>query len=173
MTEPTSPDRTVAATDMQHLLRRSFAMRAAFYAETFDVLKAEFGREKAMELCMTMTRRMGEKMGGAYAKHGPADLAGLKDAFLCGIIEGEALFSPEVVRCDHDALEINFHRCPLKEAWEDQGRAGADLEDLCVIAGAIDGGLFETAGFTFAGETWRQGQQGCCRLKVLPGPAQS
>jgi hypothetical protein len=55
----------------------------------------------------------------------------------------------------------------------DQGRNGAELEDLCVIAGAIDGGLFETAGFTFAGDTWRQGQQGCCRLKVLPGPAKA
>lgn len=173
MTNHTAPERTVAASDMQHLLRRSFAMRAAFYAETFDVLKAEFGRDKALELCMTMTRRMGEKMGSAYAVHGPADLAALKEAFLGGIIEGEALFSPEVIRCDHDALEINFHRCPLKEAWEDQGRNGSELEDLCVIAGAIDGGLFETAGFTFAGETWRQGQQGCCRLKVLPGPSKT
>lgn len=118
---------------------------------------------------MKMTRRMGEKMGGAYAPHGPADLKSLKDAFLHGIIEGDALFSPEVIRCDHQALEINFHRCPLKEAWEDQGRSGSELEDLCVIAGAIDCGLFETAGFIFAGETWRQGQQGCCRLKVLPG----
>ena len=52
MTDPAVSDRTVPATEMQHLLRRSFAMRAAFYAETFDVLKAEFGREKAMQLCM-------------------------------------------------------------------------------------------------------------------------
>jgi hypothetical protein len=163
--------RSVPADEMQQLLRRSFAMRASFYAETFNVLKARFGREEAMRLCKQMTRAMGEKMGAAYAMHGPGDLAGLKDSFLAGIIEGEALFSPEVIRCDGHALCIDFHRCPLKEAWEQQGYAGSDLEDLCVIAGAIDGGLFEAAGFTFAGETWKPGDSGCCRLKVLPGPA--
>jgi L-2-amino-thiazoline-4-carboxylic acid hydrolase len=166
-----SLDRTVPAADMQHLLRRSFAMRAAFYAETFAVLTAEYGRDEAMRLCMKMTRRMGEKMGQAYAAHGPADLNGLKDSFLGGIIEGEALFAPEVVRCDDKELAINFHRCPLKEAWESQGHAGEKLRDLCVIAGAIDGGLFEAAGFTFAGETWKPGESGCCRLRVLPGAA--
>jgi hypothetical protein len=164
-------DDMVARGEMQALLRRSFAMRAAFYAETYDVLRERFGRDEAMALCTAMTRRMGEKMGAAYAEHGPADLAGLKDSFLAGIIEGDALFAPEVVRADHEALRIDFHRCPLKEAWQAQGRGDADLEDLCVIAGAIDGGLFEAAGFTFAGETWRPGETGCCKLKVLPGPA--
>jgi hypothetical protein len=161
---------TVQRVEMQALLRRSFAMRAAFYAETYDVLRERFGREEAMRLCMVMTRRMGEKMGKAYAAHGPADLEGLKDSFLGGIIEGGALFSPEVIRCDASELCINFHRCPLKEAWQVQGRNDADLQDLCVIAGAIDGGLFEAAGFTFAGETWQPGESGCCKLKVLPGP---
>jgi L-2-amino-thiazoline-4-carboxylic acid hydrolase len=167
----TSAERMVPAAEMQHLLRRSFAMRAAFYAETFNVLKERFGRDEALKLCMVMTRRMGEKMGQAYSAHGPADLGGLKDSFLGGIIEGEALFSPEVVQCDDAALRIHFHRCPLKEAWESQGYGGGELKDLCVIAGAIDGGLFEAAGFTFAGETWQPGDSGCCRLKVLPGPA--
>ena len=50
--------------------------------------------DEAMRLCLEMTRRMGEKMGKAFTRHGPADLAGLKDAFLGGIIEGEALFAP-------------------------------------------------------------------------------
>jgi hypothetical protein len=163
-------DRTVPAAEMQEQLRRSFAMRAAFYAETFAVLKERLGHEQAMKLCKKMTRRMGEKMGANYARHGPADLAGLRDSFLSGIIEGEALFAPEVIRCDGEALCIDFHRCPLKEAWEAQGYAGKDLQDLCVIAGAIDVGLFEAAGFTFAGETWKPGDSGCCRLKVLPGP---
>lgn len=162
--------KTVPVETMQGLLRRSFAMRAAFYAETYDVLREKFGREEAMRLCIEMTRRMGEKMGAAYAQHGPADLAGLKDSFLGGIIEGEALFAPELKRCDAELLAIDFHRCPLKEAWVAAGRNDADLEDLCVIAGAIDGGLFETAGFAFAGETWKPGESGCCKLRVLPGP---
>lgn len=168
-----TPDReiTVPISEMQNLLRRSFAMRAAFYAETFAVLRDKFGREEAMALCMQMTRRMGEKMGKAYAKHGPSDIKGLKESFLNGIIEGAALFAPEVTRCDDEALCIHFHRCPLKEAWQAQGHDDASLRDLCVIAGAIDGGLFEAAGFTFAGTTWEPGEAGCCKLKVLPGPA--
>lgn len=162
---------TVPVEHMQTQLRRSFAMRAAFYAETFDVLTERLGREKAMELMLEMTRRMGEKMGRGLAGYGPADLAGLRDGFLGGIIEGEALFAPEVVRCDAEMLAIDFHRCPLKEAWVAAGRSEADLKDLCLIAGAIDGGLFEAAGFTFAGTTWQPGESGCCHLRVLPGPA--
>lgn len=160
----------VPVSEMQDLLRRSFAMRAAFYAETYAVLRDAFGRDEAMRLCTAMTRRMGEKMGRAYAHHGPADLKGLRESFLGGIIEGEALFAPEVVRCDDEALCIDFHRCPLKEAWQAQGYEGEMLRDLCIIAGAIDGGLFEAAGFTFAGETWQPGEAGCCKLRVLPGP---
>lgn len=164
------PDTTSrSAEEVQSLLRRSFAMRAAFYAEMFDVLKAEFGHEKAMDLSMRATRAMGEKMGKAYASHGPSDLEGLKDAFLGGIIEGKALFAPEVRRCDAHELEIYFHRCPLKEAWQSQGRSDDEVEDLCRIAGAIDGGLFGAAGFVLAGETWKPGQAGCCLLRVLPG----
>jgi L-2-amino-thiazoline-4-carboxylic acid hydrolase len=161
---------SVTRAEMQGQLRRSFAMRAAFYAETFAVLKDRFGREEAMALTTQMTRRMGEKMGAAYAKHGPSDLEGLKTSFLNGIIEGEALFSPVVMQCDSTALCIDFHRCPLKEAWQAQGFDDEDLKDLCIIAGAIDVGLFEAAGFTFAGETWKPGESGCCKLKVLPGP---
>lgn len=155
--------------DVHALLRRAFAMRAAAYAHTYDVLAEEFGQERALELCKRATRRMGEAMGVAFAGHAPSDLPALKDAFLGGIIEGEALFAPEVVQADGEAMRINFHRCPLKEAWEQQGRSPEDVEVLCEVAGAIDIGLFEGAGFTFAGETWKVGDAGCCRLCVLQG----
>lgn len=162
---------TITVEEARALLRRSFAMRAHAYAHMFDVLREEFGPERALELTMRATRRMGESMGAAFEEHGPRDLAGLKNAFLSGIIEGEALFSPEVLRCDDERLEIQFHRCPLKEAWVEMGRSSEDVEMLCQMAGAIDGGLFTRAGFTFAGDTWKPGQEGCCRLKVLPGPS--
>jgi len=157
------------AQDTRALLRRSFAMRAAAYAQIFDVLRQEFGTERALALCMEATRRMGEEMGKAYARFGPDDLAGLRDGFLGGIIEGEALFAPEVTRCDEAELEIYFHRCPLKEAWIEAGRSDDDVALLCRVAGAIDGGLFTRAGFTFAGDTWSPGEPGCCRLRVRPG----
>lgn len=161
----TDPDATRVA-----LLRRAFAMRAAAYAHMFDVLREEQG-EDAVRLVSRAAERMGREMGKALAHNGPGDLAGLRRDFLAGIIEGDALFAPEVIGCDAEALEIRFHRCPLKEAWQEAGRSDSDLETLCRIAGAIDIGLFEAAGFTFAGSTWTPGQAGCCRLRVLPGPA--
>lgn len=160
----------VPRSELHALLRRSFAMRAHAYAHLFDVLRERLGETEALSVCMEATERMGRDMGTNFAKHGPSDIDGLKTAFLGGIIEGEGLFGPEVTKCAADGLEIRFHRCPLKEAWQAQGRSDADLEALCRMAGAIDRGMFERAGFTFAGTTWSKGESGCCTLRVLPGP---
>jgi L-2-amino-thiazoline-4-carboxylic acid hydrolase len=166
MTTAPTPD-PKAATIAQ--LQRAFAMRAAAYAHMYDVLAEEFGPPRAVDLCSRATERMGRTMGQAFAHLGPSDLPGLGKAFLAGIIEGETLFAPEVRQCDHAELRIDFHRCPLKEAWERMGRSQAEVATLCRIAGAIDKGLFEAAGFRFAGETVGPGEAGCCRLRVLPG----
>jgi hypothetical protein len=152
-------------------LQGAFTMRAAAYANVFDVLREHFGTEKAVELVGEATRRMGVTMGAKFADLGPADLPGLKDRFLGGIPAGEVIFQPEVRQCDDERLEIKFHRCPLKEAWVAMGRSDEDLELLCKAGGAIDGGLFKAAGFVFKGETWKPGEEGCCRLVVEPGPA--
>jgi len=150
-------------------LQAALKMRAAAYAHMFDVMCETIGLEKAMEIGQEATRRLGADMGPAFGKYAPDDLQGLKEAFLSGIPGIGELFIPEVVKCDDDELEIYFQKCPLKDAWEDLGRSDRDLENLCKFAGAIDGGLFTAAGFTFAGETWKPGQTGCCRLRVLPG----
>ena len=159
--------------DPKAQLRGAYAMRAASYAHFFDVLRERFGTEMALEIGQEATRRIGEGMGPKYASHGPADLAGLCTAFLDGIPNRDEMFAPEIKRVDGEELVIHFHRCPLKEAWQDQGRSDEDLHLLCKMAGAIDGGLFESAGFTFKGETWAPGDEGCCRLRVVPGPAAS
>lgn len=173
MTSPSAPAETSATGQLVPLewLRNAFNMRAAAYANMFDVLRDTFGTERAVELVSEATRRMGVTMGARYADLAPGDLAGLRDRFLGGIPAGAEMFAPEVRRCDDDTLEIKFHRCPLKEAWQAMGRSDADLELLCKAGGAIDGGLFKAAGFVFAGETWRPGETGCCRLVVHPGAA--
>jgi hypothetical protein len=152
-------------------LQGAFAMRAAAYANMFDVLRESFGTDRAVEIVSEATRRMGVTMGAKFADLGPADLTGLKERFLGGIPAGEVIFQPEVLRCDDERLEIQFHRCPLKEAWVAMGRSGEELELLCKAGGAIDGGLFKAAGFVFKGETWKPGQEGCCKLVVEPGTA--
>lgn len=148
------------------LLRRAFAQRAAFYGHMLDVLTDEFGRAQAIALMQRATHRMGAAMGRALAGH---DLAGLRDAFLGGVIEAEALFAPDTLRCDGEELVMHFHRCPLKEAWQAEGRSADDQRDLCTVAGAVDAGLFTAAGFSFRNETWQPGGEGCCTLRIRPG----
>jgi hypothetical protein len=152
-------------------LRRAFAMRATAYAHLFDVMRERFGTDVALEVGREATGRMGAVLGAAFAPFGPADLIGLKDAFLGGLGPAEPMFDPEVEQCDDAELRIQFRGCPLKEQWEAMGRTSEDVALLCRFAGAIDVKLFERAGFTFAGETWQAGRSGCCLLKVRPGPA--
>ena len=151
-------------------LQGAFAMRAAAYANMFDVLREAFGTDRAVEIVSEATRRMGVTMGAKFADLGPADLNGLKDRFLGGIPAGEVIFQPEVLRCDDERLEIQFHRCPLKEAWQEAGYDGAALANLCDIGGVVDYGTFEKAGFRIQSDTWQPGREGCCRLHIRPGP---
>jgi hypothetical protein len=162
--EPKSREETLFAA-----LRGAFAMRAQAYGHMFDVLRERYGTEAALAVGQEATRRLGESMAEAYRPHGPADLAGLCETFLARIPERDALFAPTIERCDDQELVIRFARCPLKETWVAAGRTPEDVRLLCAFAAAIDGGLFEGAGFIFAGETWQPGREGCCRLVVRPG----
>lgn len=163
MSDPKTPE------DWRQLLRNSFALRAAAYAEFYRAMSEAVGPDEALRIGKLATRRLGETIGARFAHLGPRDLVGLCNAFLDSIPDRDSLFAPVIVRCDDAALEIQFHRCPLKQAWEAQGIAGEQLARLCAMAGAIDGGLFERAGFTFEGTTWQPGETGCCRLRVVPG----
>jgi hypothetical protein len=164
MTEPNKPSGITL-----EMLRGAYSMRAEAYAQFFDVLREEFGAERAVELMSRATRRMGQGMGRKFAGYGPRDLDGLRDAFLGGIPCAADMFAPEIQRSDEERLEIQFHRCPLKDYWVAAGRSDEDLEHLCKVAGAIDDGLFTEAGFTFKGETWKPGRSGCCLLRVEQG----
>lgn len=152
-------------------LRAAVNMRAAAYGHIFDVLAERFGSDEAVALLGEATRRLGTDMGKHFASHGPDDTAGLCDAFLGGIPGRDALFAPEVIERSDTRMEIQFHRCPLKDFWVADGRSDTEVEQLCRAAGRIDGGLFERAGFVFKGRTWKPGQTGCCRLIVEPGSA--
>jgi hypothetical protein len=101
----------------------------------------------------------------------PSDFAGLRDAFLDFVPDEGRLFRPEVGRCDAEGLDIKFHACPLKEAWHAAGLVPEKIATLCRIAGVVDDVTFEAAGFAFAADTWRPGEEGCCFLHIRPGPA--
>jgi hypothetical protein len=150
-------------------LRNAMKSRALVYAAMYEEMAAEFGAEKAREVCKRAIYKRGEAIAGAFAPHAPADLKALKDAFLNFIPQGKDIFAPEVVQCTAQELEIRFHRCPLKEAWQEAGYEGEALANLCDIGGTVDYGTFEKAGFSIQSDTWQPGREGCCRLHIRPG----
>jgi hypothetical protein len=143
--------------------------RALVYMEMYDVLEAELGAKKAEELLTRAIYRRGKAMGKSFAKFGPADLEGLQKAFLGSVPGGEAIFKPQVLKAGGAELEIQLHGCPLQDAWREAGLPEEKVATLCRIAGAVDKGLFEGAGFRIENRTWTPGAKGCCFLRILRG----
>jgi hypothetical protein len=149
-------------------LRAQIANRALFYLAAYDALADAIGAERAEAVLTRAVRLRGRAMGEALRRFAPADLAGLKDAFLGGLPGGEALFRPGLLRCDTEVLEVKFQTCPLQQAWQDAGVPEAKRAVLCRIAGAVDLGNFEAAGFAIENRTWTPGATGCCHLTITP-----
>ncbi|WP_019014100.1 L-2-amino-thiazoline-4-carboxylic acid hydrolase [Elioraea tepidiphila] len=149
-------------------LRAQIANRALFYLAAYDALADAVGAERAEAVLTRAVRLRGRAVGEAFRRFAPADIAGLKDAFLGGLPGGEALFRPDLRRCDEKALEVKFETCPLQQAWRDAGVPEAKRAVLCRIAGAVDLGTFEAAGFAIENRTWTPGAPGCCHLTITP-----
>jgi hypothetical protein len=157
--------------ELRRELAESFKNRAILYYLIFDELRKEFGAEKAEEVMGRAIYRRGAERGRQkYAQFAPADLEGVKATFLAGSADGGRLFEPEVVHQDDASLEIKHRRCPLKEAWQEMGLPDDEVARLCRIAGRIDHGTFEAAGFGFSLDSWQPGgDDGCCCLHIRPG----
>ncbi|MDX1377070.1 MAG: L-2-amino-thiazoline-4-carboxylic acid hydrolase [Burkholderiales bacterium] len=140
--------------------------RALIYLEIYDVLAEELGAGRAEALLARAIERRGRDSGRALAAFAPADFDGLCRAFIKGVPGEGALFAPEIRRCDAQGLEIQFHACPLKDAWEDAGLSPDKRALLCRVAGKVDKGMFEAAGFAIDNRTWTPGAAGCCFLSI-------
>ena len=147
----------------------SFKNRAMIYLEMHRVLSEELGEARADELLKKAIYRRGLAIGQHFARFGPGDLAGLKTAFLDFIPDDGKVFAPQVLASDATQLEIQLCRCPLKEAWQEAGLSEAEVAKMCEIAGVVDNGTFEGAGFSFRSETWQPGREGCCHLFIGKG----
>lgn len=147
-------------------LRASFKNRAILYFFIFDELRQEIGEAQAAIILKRAIYRRGAQIGRQFSDFAPDDFAGLRDAFLRIIPDEGRMFEPRVVQCDADSLEVHLEACPLKEAWEELGLPEQDRATMCEIAGEIDKGTFEGAGFTFEPNTWQPGRSSCCHLKI-------
>ena len=149
-------------------LRASFTNRAVLYYRIFEELRKEVGEQQAIAILKRAIYRRGEEVGRQFQKFAPNDLAGLRDAFLAIIPDGGRMFEPHVERCDAEQLAIHLQSCPLKDAWEELGLDDHDKAVMCEIAGEVDRGTFEAAGFSFKPDTWKPGRSGCCHLNICP-----
>jgi hypothetical protein len=156
--------------NLRRQLYDSFKNRAMIYYLIFDELRGECGQERAEEvLSRAVYRRGAEKGRENFARFAPNDLASLQQAFLGGIPDEGRMFQPEVLESNATGIDIKFHACPLREAWQEVGLPEDEVATLCRIAARIDNGTFEAAGFKFHADTWQPGGDGCCCLHIRPG----
>ena len=154
---------------MREELYASFKNRAMIYYRMWKTLSTDLGEARAGALMEQAIYDRGVEIGQQFKHIDNHDVLALKDAFLAIIPDGGAMFSPEVQRADAEGVDIKFHRCPLKEAWLAAGVPEGEVATLCRIAGRVDNGTFEGAGFHFHADTWEPGRDGCCHLHLRPG----
>ena len=142
--------------------------RAMFYYAFYKEFSAEIGPEKTREIMKRAVYKRGLDVGKKFAKFAPSDFAGLRDAFLAGVPDAAGTFNPRLESCSAAGLDIELQTCPLKDAWREAGLSDEEVEILTDIAGAVDKGTFEGAGFSFEPDTWKPGRSACCRLHIRP-----
>jgi hypothetical protein len=134
---------------LRQQLYAAYKNRGMIYYHIFQELRKEVGEEKAAEIMKRGIYNRGLEIGKKYAKFSPADLEGLKDAFLAGATDQGKMFQPEILRCDAEGLDIQMRNCPLKEAYQEAGLSDKETARMCDIAAEVDYGTFEGAGFRF------------------------
>jgi hypothetical protein len=150
-------------------LYNSFKNRAMIYYNMYNTLSAALGKDKAAELMMDAIYKRGVEQSKVLQGIDNQDVKTLMDKFLAIIPDDGKMFGPEILKAEADAVDIKFHRCPLKECWLEAGIPETEVAELCRIAARVDNGLFEGAGFNFHAETWEPGRDGCCHLHLRPG----
>lgn len=163
----TRGDSMTETEDLRAQLVAALKSRAMTIAALYDAFAAELGEARTAELMSRALHARGAAAGRRMlAGHAPADFAGLRDAFVDFLPDHGRLFDLDVPQCDAQGLAVDFGACPLQAAWHEAGLPAARVEALCAIAGAVDRGVFEGAGFAVSNDTWRDGRTGCCRLRI-------
>jgi len=142
-------------------LRAAFAHRALWFNLLLDEMKKR-GID-AEEIGRAAIFRCGcihgdEKRAGCV---NPEDPRSFLEVFANE--QTRAVFDMEVVRADEEALEIDFHTCPLVDAWRKAGASENDIPLLCDIAMDGDRGIlskFENLSFALEG-TIAEGKPTC------------
>ncbi|MBC8790084.1 MAG: hypothetical protein C6Y20_00610 [Tagaea sp. CACIAM 22H2] len=154
------------AEKLKRELDDAFKARARLYRAILDELTVEIGAERAEAVLSRAIEKRGVAAGtalfGALEKPTAKDVA---DRFLA-VSPAEGTLYPHT-REDRDGgttVSVKVHRCPLQDAWREDGATDAEIERLCRISGRFDTGCFGASGVAFEATTWTPGSTGCCTL---------
>ena len=90
-------------------------------------------------------RRCGLYHGGQAANKGTSSsLRVLKRKLFK--FPGRLIFEMKFLRCASDNLDVDFHYCPLVNAWQMQGCNDSDISAMCDFAMCGDRGIAESFG---------------------------
>ena len=126
--------------------RNAIEHRATWMGLIFDeAVKAGLDAEA---ICRAAIKRCGNIHGNNFkaACADPADCTQFRKAFLPEL--GLNTFEMVVTDCDKDNLHIEFHYCPLLNAWKKLGFDDERCALLCDIAMDGDRGIAQSMGYT-------------------------
>lgn len=153
---------------MWDALNQANKARALVYVEFFRAMERRFGRDTAVEVTKEAIYNWGRTLAGGLELYLPADFEGLCSSFAYAP-DGGAMFTPDVIACSDQGLDVQFKTCPLRTGWLEAGMEEDELALFCQMAAQADYGTLEAAGFSVDIKTWTPGSPGCCVLKIRPG----
>ncbi|MBH1964081.1 MAG: L-2-amino-thiazoline-4-carboxylic acid hydrolase [Comamonadaceae bacterium] len=157
-----------AVSDLRMQVKNLLKSRAMLMAALLDELEPEMGLERAEALLKRVMHKRSEGAGKRFFSDcAPSNMPALRDRFIDFLPDHGGLFEIET-HCDASKLDLKFHTCPIKEAYEEAKLSPERMQVLLRIAGGGDVGLFEGAGFAIRNDTWEPGGQGCCHLHIQP-----
>jgi hypothetical protein len=168
---PAAPEDRLDTQNLKAELDAAFKNRARLYKNMLDALTAELGTTRAEAVLAAAVEKRGEESGRALFGHLKSPTPKQVAEVFLAVSPAEGTLFPHTRSRTADGREkIAVSRCPLLEAWREDGLAEAEIETLCRIAGRFDNGCFGAAGIGFAAETWVPGKDGCCTLYLgAPG----
>ena len=137
------------------------------YSAVHDEIAQEYGEAKAEEILKRAIYKRGAAICGKFKAYAPADFSGLRDAFLDFVPDHGKMFAPEVVFCDHEPGH-QVSRLPAEGSLGRRRASPKRIETLCRIAGFVDNGTFEQAGFESSPIPGSPASEGCCFLHIRP-----
>jgi hypothetical protein len=79
---------------------------------------------------------------------------------------GKKIFEMEFIRLDDDAFDVDFHYCPLVNAWQKQGCSDEEIDKLCDWAMEGDRGIAQAFGCELELKKTIAKGDGVCQIRI-------